>query len=150
MKWITGIIIICSSLLLRCSLLGSSGDFAGGGVIGNPSAPTLSFADTIHCRVVTTSTGWLGPDGGPFSPITPFGPDSAHINQQQRYSLSGSTGAQHFRFSSPCGAQISSWSPDSAIEWTWVTAGICSVQVQQVEKADTSTWSEPLIVHIIE
>jgi hypothetical protein len=82
MKWDSGIILILSALMLRCSSLGSSGDFAGGGVIGNPSAPSVSFTDTIHCRVVTKTSAQPDIDGQALSPLTPVGPDSARINQQ--------------------------------------------------------------------
>jgi hypothetical protein len=151
MKWNISIILIALALMLRCSSLGSFGDVAGGGVIGNPLTSTLSYTDTIHCKVVTKSGGQPpGTGGATLSPLIPFGADSARINQQQQYCTPEASGIKRFRFATSDGEQISSWSPDSAIAWTWTTAGICSVQVQRVEKTDTTTWSDPLIVKIIE
>jgi hypothetical protein len=150
MKKIAIIIGIASAIMLHCSLGGPVGDLTGGGVIGNPATAVLTYTDTIHCRVVTKYGGRLDPDGGPPAPIMPFGADTARINQQQLYGFPGASAIKRFRFATPCGEQFSSWSPDSVIEWTWTTAGICSVQVQRAENADTSTWSEPLIVKIVE
>jgi hypothetical protein len=150
MKRFAIIIGIAWTIVLHCSSGGSMGDIAGGGVIGNPAMPGLSYTDTIHCRVVTKSGGLSDAAGGSLSPFTPLGPDTAHVNQRQRYCLAGTSGDKRFRFAAVDGERISSWSPDSAIEWFWTVAGICSVQVQVAQEPDTTAWSEPLIVHSVE
>jgi hypothetical protein len=149
MKRFAVIICIASSIVLRCSLGGSS-DLSGGGVIGNPYSSTFSYTDTIHCKVVTKNNGLYDLGAGTLSPFKPFGPDSARVNQKQSYSYQGTQGEKRFRFSSCSGEHISSWTFDSTIEWTWTTVGTCSVFVQSVGTTDTSKWSTPLIVHIVE
>jgi hypothetical protein len=144
-------LIIVTALMMRCSVGGSFGDFAGGGVIGNPSMPTLGFGyvDSTRGRVVTTFTGQLDLGNGPV-PLGPVGSDTALVNHVQSYSYPGAAGTKHFLFSSGSEKRVSSWSPDSSILWTWKTASVCSVQVQFANGTDTSAWSEPLIVHVIE
>jgi hypothetical protein len=140
-------LIIFTAFMMRCSSGGWSGDFAGGGVIGNPATSAIGYTDTIHCRVITT----ISVDGGgAMLPIKPTGQETARINQQQRYFCKGLQGSKRFLFSNSLGEQISTWSPDSEIVWTWTFPGNGSVRVQCIDKDDTSSWSEPLIIYIIE
>jgi hypothetical protein len=143
------ILLLFTAIAMRCSSGGSFGDFAGGGVIGNPTQATFVYSDTVHCTVATVVSVQPGPGGDVSPPITLYGFDTATTNQLQRYACAGVQGNKRFLFSSAVGEQISFWSADSEIIWTWTTAGICSVQVQIAKEADTSKWSVPLIVHIL-
>jgi hypothetical protein len=143
-------LIIFAALMLRCSSGGSFGDFAGGGVIGSPTSSTLAYTDTIRCKVSTKIIGPLDPGGAQTAAAQPTGSPAARVNQQQQYACSCASGTIRFRFAGPSSDQVSSLTQDSTIVWTWTTAGACSVQVQLVNGADTSNWSEPLIVNITE
>ena len=141
-------LIIFAALLMRCSVGGSFGDFAGGGVIGNPTSSTFTFTDTIHCTVATKITGPLDSGGVQITPGQPTGPTIARVNQQQRYGYLNTPGMKNFRFATQSENQVSSWTQDSVIVWTWTKAGICSVQVRLANGPDTSNWSQPLMVNI--
>lgn len=151
MKWKKGGLLIFAAITMHCSSGGWTGDFAGGGVIGNPTVPTLGFGyvDSTRGRVVTTFIGQLDLGNGPV-PLGPVGSDTALVNHVQSYSYPGAAGTKHFLFSSGSEKRVSSWSMDSSVLWTWTTASVCSVQVQLANETDTSAWSEPLIVHVIE
>ena len=147
MKWKRGGLLIFAAIMMHCSSGGWSGDFAGGGVIGNPATSAIGYTDTIHCRVITTITV---DGGGALLLSKPTGQDTARINQQQRYFCKGIQGSKRFLFSDSRGEQISTWSPDSEIVWTWTFPGNGSIKVQCIDMEDTSSWSEPLIVQILE
>jgi hypothetical protein len=143
MKWNLVIAIVLIIGTTQCANLGTGGDFAGGGVIGNPDGLTLTFSDTIKCKPeniiflgnTSTQTG-----------ATPTGAQSGKLGQEQHYVSSGTTTTKRFRFAGTGSTSLSRWSTDSLVKWTWTTAGICTVQVQV--EADTAIWSEPLIVDI--
>jgi hypothetical protein len=143
------LICIASLILLRCTSGGSTGGLSGGGVIGNPAMSTFSYTDTIHCKVITDNRGF-NLFNKPFAPFMPIGPDTAHTQQKQTYSYPGAPGEKRFRFVYPDGERITAWSKDSVIEWTWTKTGTYSVMVQNFGIADTSVWSVPLIVHVVE
>jgi len=139
------VIIGVASILLHCSTGGSFGDFAGGGVIGNPNSPSLSYTDTLSNKVVTVNNFDLNADPGMIPVSKPSGPDQALVNTVQKYSFSGYRGDKRFRFSSGNEEQLSSWISDTIVSWTFTSAGVCSVQVQGAK--DTAKWSLPLVVH---
>ncbi len=142
------IIGVSAMIMLRCSSGGSMGDTAGGGVIGNPTG--FGYVDSTTGPVVTTFTGQPDLGSGQVVPIEPLGSDTAQVNHAQSYSYTGAAGMKRFLFSSQSSNQVSSLMQDSAIVWTWTIAGACSVQVQLVNGTDTSKWSEPLIVRVVE
>lgn len=149
MKRIIIVISIASTILLDCSSVGSIGDLSGGGVIGNPLTSESGFTDTLHNKTETVNNCQISPNGQVIPLVKPSGSTESQVNKEQQYSCTGYTGTKRFKFSTPVGQQFSSWMPDSEIVWTWATAGVCSVQVQLIVRADTSTLSEPLIVQLI-